>query len=907
MPVEKLRKVLNPEVIAVIGATTNKKSVGYAVLQNLVGGDFDGTVYPVNPTRRSVLGVKAYPSVLEIPDKVDLALIATPASTVPEIVVQCGQAGVSGVVVLSAGFKEAGKEGEARCEQMLKSAREYGVRIIGPNCLGFMRPSRHLNATFARNLALPGGTAFISQSGALGTAMLDWAVRQKVGFSYFVSIGSSIDVDFDDLIDFFGQDPETTSIVIYMESLTDARRFLSAARAFSRTKPIIVLKAGRSAEGAQAALSHTGSLAGNDAVYDAAFKRAGAVRVSHMSDLFNVAQTLSLAKRPTGNRLAIVTNAGGPGVVATDALVELGGELAKLSTVTMEKLNAFLPKAWSKSNPVDVLGDADAERYKQAVELCLEDRGVDGVLVILTPQAMTDSTKIAEEIVALPHLNRKTVLASWMGEDSVREGAEVLKRRRIPVYSVPESAVESFMSLHHYARNLELLYETPATTPHAFAPKTEENRKLIATATREGRSVLNDQEVRQLLANYDIPVLQGRLAKSPGEAASLAAEVGFPIVMKIASPDILHKTEAKGVRMGVQSGEEASRVFTEMVRAAKRHLPSARIDGVSIEETVAKRYELLIGCKKDPIFGPAIVFGMGGVAVEVFRDTNVGLPPLNMALSMRLMEGTKVYRLLKGYRGMRGVDVESIQFLLYKFAYLVADFPEISEIDINPFAVDEKGGVVLDAKVILDESLVGKRVRPYSHLVISPYPSQYITQYTMTDGTEVTLRPIRPEDEPMEAEMFTRFSMQTQKFRFFQLIKDISHEMLVRYTQIDYDREIAIIAELDEGKQKKMLGVARLIADPDRETAEFAIVVADPWQHKGLGSKLTDYLLEIARGWELGVVYARFLKENVIMKQILLERGFVIKDTDEDSYHAELELNGRAQEGGIAAQPGAIA
>lgn len=889
MIIEKFDKIFNPKTIAVIGATNNKNKVGYAIFNNLIGSNFEGIVYPINSKRKSVLGVKAYSSIQKTPDKIDLAIIATPAKTVPSIVKECGKSGVSGVIIISSGFKEVGKEGQIMCNQILKTAKEYDMKIIGPNCLGFIRPSLNINASFASKMPLPGNIAFISQSGALGTAIIDWAVNHNVGFSYFVSIGSMIDVGFHDLIDYFGRDPKTSSIVIYMESLSNARAFLSAARAFARTKPIIVLKAGKSSEGAKAAKSHTGSITGNDAMFDAAFKRAGVMRVNEIGELFGCAQALSKQKRPKGNRLAIVTNAGGPGVLATDKLIEKEGKLAKLSTNTMNELNKFLPRIWSKSNPIDVMGDANPVRFKKAVELCIKDKNIDGILVILTPTAVTLPAEIAKEIVSLSETTEKTILASWMGGDYVKKGIEVLKKGKIPVYETPEDAINCFINMYRYSKNLELLYETPATIPHAFTPKTKENRKLINDVVKDERYVMTEWEAKKLLANYDIPIGKNYIAKTAKKAAIYAAKIGFPVVMKVLSPDILHKTDINCVKLNIKSRRGAIKTFNEIMKSVKKYAPEARVNGVFIEKMASKKYEILIGCKRDPIFGPAIVFGMGGVAVDIFKDINIGLPPLNMILSMRLIEETKVYKLLKGYRGMKGVDIKSIQFLLYKFAYLVMDFPEIKEIDINPFAVDENGGIVLDAKVILDKKFIGKRIKPYSHMVISPYPKEYVTKFKLKNGKKVILRPIRPEDEFLEAEMFTKFSQQTQRYRFFQLIKDITHELLIRYTQIDYDREIAIIAEAEEKGEKKMLGVVRLIADPYNETAEFAIVVADPYQHQNLGNKFTDYILKIAKKKGIKKVFANILTDNHIMKQMLVKRGFSISKKD-DVYYLELNL-----------------
>lgn len=902
MPIQymkQLNKIFNPETVAVIGASDRKGSVGYGLFKNLIGSGYKGAVYPVNIKRETVQTVKAYPSIKDIPDKIDLALIAVPAAAVPRIIDECGQAGVAGAVIISAGFKEIGEEGEKMCDEIVETAKKYKMRIIGPNCLGFIKPSLHLNASFANKTALPGRLAFISQSGALCTAILDWSVKNNVGFSHFVSIGEMIDVDFHDLIDYFAQDKKTESILIYMESLANARKFLSAARACVRNKPIILLKAGKSEEGAKAAKSHTGGLAGNDAVFNAAFKRAGIIRVDTIIGLFHTAKTLAMQPRPMGNRIAVITNAGGPGVLATDALIELHGRLANLSQKTLNKLDKCLPPAWSKGNPIDILGDADPGRYGKALEICLDDENTDAVLVILTPQSMTEPAAAAKEIVAVSERKArskeksakpaKTILASWMGGDDVAEGRKILENGNIPIYRAPEEAVQCFTNVYSYSKNLELLYETPATIPHAFSPKTEENKKIIKEILSQARFTLTEVEAKELLANYGIPSAKYALANSGEEAEKRAAEIGFPAVMKILSPDILHKTDMGGVKLGIKSSREAGIAFNRITAAAKKNRPEAKFGGVLIERQIAKKYELLIGCKKDPLFGPAIVFGMGGVAVEIFKDINVGLPPLNMSLARRLIEETKIYKLLRGYRGMPGVDIGSIQFLLYKFAYLVADFPEIKEIDINPFAVDENGGIVLDAKVILDKRTAEKEIKPYSHLVISPYPKEYIGRFKMKNGKTALLRPIRPEDEPLEAALIKTFSKETQRQRFFGQIKDITHEMLVRYTQIDYDREMAIVAEITEKGQKKFAGVSRLIADSYGETAEFAVAVGDPWHFQGLGRKLTDYILNIAKQREIKKVCAQFLKDNEVMRRILEKRGFKITE-DKTICRAELEL-----------------
>ncbi len=888
--VRQLDSIFKPKVIACIGASDRQESVGYAVMHNLLQGGFEGKIYPVNPKHKTVQGVTAYKSVKKLPKKPDLAVIVTPAHTVPGIVEECGEAGVGGLLIISAGFKEAGEAGQQMLEQIAETSRRYGMRIIGPNCLGFINPVLGINASFATKMAQKGNIAFISQSGALCTSILDWSLEQSVGFSHFVSIGSMMDVGFAELIDYFGMDNSTTSILIYMETLKDARKFMSAARAFARSKPIIILKAGKSAEGGKATLSHTGSVAGNDAVFDAAFQRAGIIRVETIAELFNAAQALAMQPRPQGNRLAIVTNAGGPGVLATDYLTTRGGKLAPLSEHTMQQLNAFLPESWSHNNPVDVLGDASADVYRKALEICLADDNVDGVLAIFTTQAVTSPTEAANEVVKAAQHAHKPVLAVWMGETDVAEGREILEHGRIPNYRYPESAVNVFLEMWHYTRNLELLYETPEEAPQQFTPRKDSAWRIIRQALSQGRKVLMEDEAKALLACYFIPTGRNQLATSPDEAAEMAEAVGFPVAMKIVSPDVLHKTEAGGVKLHITDKKAAKDAYQQIIESVQRYNPKAIIRGVLIEQMVKKPFELLIGAKKDPIFGPAIAFGRGGTAVEIYRDTQLGLPPLNMRLARRIIEGTQIYPLLKGYRNMPGVDIEDLAFVLTKFSHLLTDFPEIAEVDINPYVADEHSGVSLDARVILDDYVPRRKGHPHDHLVISPYPSKYTKRILLKNGTEVTLRPIRPEDEPMETEMIESLSTETLYFRFFGYVPRVNHDFLTRFTHIDYDREMAIVAEIEEGGHKKMIGVVRIIADAWGESAEYAIVVADAWQGLELGSNLTDYILEIARDRDIKKVYASMLATNKRMIHMFEKRGFKISREDFETYRAELDI-----------------
>ena len=888
-------EIFKPNAIAVIGASNTPESVGHALIKNLIGSGYLGTVYPINYKHKSIYGVRSYASIKETRDQIDLAIIATPAASVPDLVMECGEYGVKGIVIISAGFLEIGEKGKRMVRDILETARKYNIRIIGPNCLGFIKPSLNLNASFANKMALPGKIAFISQSGALCTAILDWSVEQNVGFSHFVSIGSMVDVGFHDLIDYFGRDPDTNSIVIYMESLTHARKFMSAARAFARTKPIIVLKAGKSAQGAKVALSHTGTLAGNDQSYAAAFKRAGIISVNTIEELFNAAQTLAMQPRPKGKRLAIVTNAGGPGVLATDHLVGLDGELAELSESAIQHLNGILSPAWSHRNPVDVLGDAGAEQYGQALQACLKDDHVDGVLVILTPQAMTKADEIAATIVEISKKTNKTILASWMGEKDVEAGREILENGNIPNFRIPENAVNTFMNMYSYTRNIEELYETPKSIPDRFSPNTADNRKLVREILDSGRTTFNELEAKIFLERYQIPITHSRVVNDRSLVLRTAKEIGYPVAMKIVSPDILHKTNIGGVKLNLHTEQEVLDAYEDITQSAKNAFPDAHIEGVLVEQMVQKKYELLIGAQKDPLFGPIIVFGMGGVAVEVFKDINVGLPPLNMALAKRLIEDTKIYELLKGFRGMPPVDINSIQFLLYKFTYLLIDFPEIKEIDINPFAVDESGGVVLDAKIVLDPDYQVDPKNPYAHLVISPYPKELTFPFQLRNGKEVLIRPIMPEDEIMEKEMFSHLSKQSQYYRFFGYVPDVSHDMLTRFTQIDYDREIALVAEIRDERKRKITGVVRLVADSTNEKAEFAIVVADPWQGQGLGNKLADLIMDIAKQRGIKQVYANVLNANTIMLHMFRKRGFKIVNLDHESVLASYNLQPEMQ------------
>ncbi len=888
---KQLRKLFQPQSVAIIGASDDPASIGYMVMKNLLAGSFKGKITPVNLRHREVQGQKSYYHIKDVPEAPELAVITTPAYAVMQVIRECGEAGVGALAILSAGFQETGEESRHRLERIKQLSREYGMRVIGPNCLGFISPHLGLNASFATRMASPGNIAFISQSGALGISTLDWAVEQNVGFSYFVSVGAMADVGYADLIDFFGTDHRTTCILLYMESLTEARRFMSAARAFARHKPIIVLKAGRSKEGREAALSHTGALAGNDAVFSAAFQRSGIIRVNTIAQLFNCAQSLAMQPRPAGNRLAILSNAGGPGVLATDYLSTHGGQLAPLTDKTFEQLNEVLPVNWSHSNPVNIMGDASAELYQKALQILLRDPNTDAVLVILTYQSMTDPEAVARAVVEVNKKSRKPLLATWMGERGVQGARDILESGRVPPYRYPESAVDVFLKMYAYNRTLELLYETPPEEPQQFHPDKDKAREIIDNIRQEGRLQMMEHEAKDLLACYKLPVTAYRFARTAEEAADCAKACGYPVAMKVASPGVYHKTDVGGVRLNLRTGKMVQQAFEEVVAQLKKEEPDAEVRGVIIEKMVNKPFELLIGGRKDPVLGPVIAFGKGGVEVEVYKDAHLGIPPLNMALAHRMIERTKIYPLLKGYRSRPGVHLEELAFTLCKFSYLLMDFPEIREVDINPFVMDEEGGMMLDAHIVLSPPGELQSRKAYQHLVIPPYPGRYQKTIRSKDGNEVLLRPIRPEDEPMEMAMVNRLSKESLYFRFFGYVPRMTHELMTRFTQIDYDREMAIVALIQrEQEEEEMIGVVRIIADPWGEAAEYAILIADEWQGQGLGSQMTDYIIQIARDMELQRLYATVLASNKGMLTLFERKGFTIEREDFDTFRVDLEL-----------------
>ena len=872
--------IFQPRSVAVIGATEKAGSVGRTILWNLISSPFGGTVYPVNPNRPNVLGIKAYKSIGEIPEPVDLAILVTPAPTVPDLIGQCIAAGVKGAIVISAGFKEAGAEGVELERQVLEQAKQGRMRVIGPNCLGVMRPFSGLNATFAGAMARPGNVGFVSQSGALLTAILDWSLREHVGFSAFVSLGSMLDVGWGDMIDYLGDDPYTKSIVIYMESIGDARSFLSAAREVALTKPIIVIKAGRTAQAAQAAASHTGSLAGSDEVLDAAFRRGGVLRVGNISDVFYLAEVLAKQPRPRGPRLTILTNAGGPGVLAVDALIGSGGELTELAPQTITTLGGFLPPHWSHANPIDVLGDAGPDRYAKALEVASHDPNSDGLLVILTPQAMTDPTRTAEALKAYAKVEGKPVLASWMGGAEVAAGEAILNQAGIPTFPYPDTAARIFAAMWGYTDNLRGLYETPILALHGADGPIDRARatSLVAAARASGRTILTEYESKALLQAYGIPTVPTRVATSVDQAVQAAGELGYPVVLKLHSETLTHKTDVGGVKLNLADPQAVREAFASIERSVENLAGPGHFQGVTVQPMVKlDGYELIIGSSIDSQFGPVLLFGSGGQLVEVYKDRALGLPPLNSTLARRMMERTRIYTALLGVRGRKPVPMAELEALLVRFSQLVVEQPAIREIDINPLIASPDGLIALDARVIAHDPSVADADLPRP--AIRPYPSQYAIPFTAKNGAETLIRPIRPEDEPLLVKFHETLSERSVALRYFHAMKlsqRVSHDRLTRICFNDYDREIALVAEGHDPAtaQRAILGVGRLSKLHGTNDAEFAMLISDRFQNLGLGSELLRRLIAIGRDESLRSIRAEILIENREMQRICQKLGF---------------------------------
>jgi acetyltransferase len=889
-----LDSIFSPQKVAVIGASERPGSVGRAVLWSLVSSPFGGTVFPISDKRASVLGVKAYRTIADLPEPVDLAVVVTPAAAVPGVIGECVAAGVGGAIVISAGFKEHGDKGKELERQILERMEGSRLRLIGPNCLGVMNPLTGLNATFAPHIARAGNVGFVSQSGALCTAILDWAQGEMVGFSAFVSIGSMLDVGWGDLIDYLGNDPRTHSIVIYMESVGDARSFLSAAREVSLTKPIIVIKAGRTEAAAHAAASHTGSLTGSDEVLDAAFRRCGVLRVNALADLFYMAEVLAKQPRPRGPRLAIVSNAGGPGVLAADALIHNGGELAQLTPESMAKLNEMLPPHWSHSNPIDVLGDALPDRFAQAVDIAAHDANTDGTLVITCPQGMADPTQTADRLKTYANTTGKPVLASWMGGPEMAPGLEILNRAGIPTFRFPDTAARIFDYMWRWSYNLAGLYETPAlrTEEEAFDRAAAES--IVQKARHSGRTILTEVESKQLLATYGIPTVPTFPAFTEDEAVNWAEQIGYPVVLKLHSETITHKTDVGGVHLNLRNRDAVSKAYLAIQKSVNEAAGADNFLGVTVQPMVKlDGYELIVGSSIDAQFGPVLMFGSGGQLVEVLQDRALALPPLNTTLARRMMEQTKILKALQGVRGRKAVDLAALAEILVSFSQLVVEQRWIKEVDINPLLVSPERLLALDARVVVFGRDVTEEQLPRQS--IRPYPNQYVSPWTMKNGEPVVFRPIRPEDEPLMVEFHKKLSERTVYLRYFQPLKlgqRTAHERLRRICFTDYDREIVLLGEY-KGKDDavQVIAVGRLSKLHGRDEAEIAVLIHDGFQHLGMGTELCRRLISIARDEKLRRLQSTILAENQEMRAICQKLGFRMRvDVEDGTVHAELDL-----------------
>lgn len=888
MGIWNIDKFFHPEAVAVIGAGEQPGRIGTALLHNLIRGGFTGQLLPVNPKYQRIMGLPAASSIGDLDTRVDLVVVAVPIHQVPEVITQCAAARVKTVIVISSGGKEIGESGRIVEEQIQRAAVAGGIRVIGPNCLGVMAPGAKLNATFTADMPNVGNLAFVSQSGGICTAILDMSFKEGIGFSHFVSIGSMLDVDFGDMIDYLGRDPAAKSILLYVEQLTNIRKFMSAARAVSRIKPIIVLKAGSSAAGAKVASSHTGALAGEDAIYDAAFKRAGVIRVGTIEELFDSAELTAKQPRPIGPRLAVITNGGGPGVMAVDAMARHALEPAALGAATLSALNEILPQHWSHHNPVDILGDATAERYGQAMEILSKEGGLHGLMVIFLPQALTDPLAVAKQLVQQLKGRPFPIFAVWMGGRDVAGAIQFLNDAGIATYATPERAVQAFATLVQYTRNLEMLKEIPSRSVRRLFFDRAKAKAIVEATDLANGGFLTESRTKELLSAYGIHVNPTRTADSVEVAVAVAEEMGWPVALKVLSPDITHKTEADGVHLDLRDAGEVREAYARIMAGAKRVNENAGVEGVTVQPYLARPdFELLLGIKRDELFGPVLLFGSGGVYAEIIGDRALGLPPLNGQLIRRLIEETRVAKLLSGYRNRAPIDMAALEAMLLQLSQLAVDIPEIAELDINPVIVKNGIPVVVDARILLRPS---PKPSPL-HLVISPYPAQYEVCTTTRSGLRLGIRPILPEDADLFVELFKTLSPTSVYYRFFRHMKSLTPELLAMLTQVDYDRHLALVALDLSSPIEKMLGVARVIADPDLSHTEFSIMVGDPWQGQGVGAALLVNLLKAAKKQGVEKIWGTVLRENTQMQRLGKKAGFAMKFNSEDgTYDLTIDL-----------------
>ncbi len=882
MSIRNLDYLFKPESVALIGASPRPGSVGFVLVKNLTTGGFSGEVMLVNPKYERIGDLACYPDVAGLPRAPDLAVISIPPRQVPGAVAALGERGTRAAIVITAGFGEGGEaEGRKLQQAVLDAARPYLLRIVGPNCLGILAPGVGLNASFSHLSSPAGGVAFVTQSGAIVTSVQDWAATRRIGFSHLVSLGDMADVDFGDTLDYLANDFRTRAILLYVEAIKNSRKFMSAARAAARMKPVIVVKAGRKAEGARAAASHTGALAGSDEVYAAAFRRAGVLRVFSLHELFDAVETLSMTRGHRGNRLAILTNGGGLGVLATDALIEQGGQLAELSEETLQQLNEVLPPTWSHSNPIDIIGDAPGSRYEQALEILVNAKGVDAILVINCPVAVIERTEAAEAVVKAARHSDRPILTSWVGDASTDASRRLFAEHRIPTYDTPEDAVRAFMHMIHYRVSQDLLMETPPSLPEAFAPSQDEAQAVIRKALAEEREWLTEPEAKTVLAHYHIPIVPTRIAETPDQAAAIAAEIGGPVALKILSPDITHKSDVGGVALDLEGPALVRDAAERMLKSVAEAQPEAQVQGVTIQPMVRRpgAHELIVGTTLDAMFGPILLFGHGGTAVEVIGDQALGLPPLNMRLAREIISRTRIFELLKGYRGVRAVNLDAIALTLIKAAQLVTDIPEVVELDINPLLADEYGVMALDARIRVQAASEPAE----SRLAIRPYPSALEEELPLADGRTLLLRPILPEDEPALQAAFALLTPDEVRLRFFVPMKTFSHMLAARFTQIDYDREmVLILTERGLPGTTEIYGVVQISADSDNERAEYAILVRGDVTGMGLGVFLMRRIIDYARSRGIKEIYGDVLRDNITMLKLCRVLGFETSGVPDD-------------------------
>lgn len=871
-----LNRFFTPKSVAIVGASEREASVGYRLLLNMQEAGFSGGLYPVNNKRETLLGLKAYPDLNSVPEDLDLVVISTPAPTVPDVMRQCGDKGVTSVIIITAGFGELGAEGKRLQQEVLDIAHRYGIRIVGPNCLGVARPSGCLNATFGDGTIKDGSLALLSQSGAVCTAILDWAKAQDIGFSTVVSMGGAADIDFGEVLDYLATDSKTTGILMYVEGIRDARRFLSGLKAAARLKPVILIKSGRHEAGCKAAMSHTGAMVGGDNVFDAAIARAGVVRVYSINELFSAARVLANNYVVKSDRLAIITNAGGPGVMSTDRAEDVGVRMAELSPESLAALDAVLPVHWSHANPVDILGDATSERYKNAMEICLNDKNIDGILTILTPQAMTNPTQVAECVIECAKNSPKPVLASWTGGARVQEGRNLFANSKVAHFSTPEIAVDAFSFLASYSQNQILLKQIPSPGEELAMPDVDGARLIIERVLAEGRQVLTAQEAKAILAAFHIPVNHTVKVSNAKDAMIAAETLGFPVVLKINMAEFSHKSDIGGVRLNINSALEVSRNFTEMEAAIKQKHPEIKEVGMTVEPMFKSPSgrELMIGVVRDPVFGPAISVGLGGTMVEILKDSAVALPPLNAYMVEQMIARTKAAKYLAQFRQLPPANKQALVDVLLNVSAMVSELPEILELDINPLIVDAHGVMAVDARI---KAQTSHQLTPYAHMAIHPYPHELIQHHQLANGVNIVIRPIRPEDAGLEKDFVHRLSERTKYFRFMQALQELTPDMVVRFTQIDYDREMAFVAVSNDKSLPNELGVGRYMVNPDGKSVEFALVVADDCQQRGIGTRLMKALLQTAKAKGILFFEGEVLAINKPMLSLVTKLGFSIE------------------------------